>query len=187
MKGQSTILLNTLVKCLGWTPREDLLQQTGLSRTEFSAALTTCVRSGAVLVSKKRIKATKAGLERLQKDGALLAGHRGPVFSSQPSAWPQRLWKAVRVKRRGTAADFVLLAARPSDADPLNQSYILLRAWARAGFLLVQEKAVDGQNKFSNRLNVFVLVKDPGPLTPQYHRMRRRVFDPNSGAIHELA
>lgn len=189
MKGQSTILLRALASRLGRWTRPELLEATGLSKKNLGDAIYNLIQKGhAQRLVGGDLKATKRGLKTLSDFGELAAGPRAPYELERcASSFTSRLWKAFRMKRRATAYELVTLAARPTDKDALRTASRYLMAYVQAGFAVCQPNAAPGPSKYSHGRHVYILINDPGTKAPQYHLQKKRLFDPNSGATHELA
>lgn len=189
MKGQSTILLRVLASRLGRWTRPELLAATNMTKKDLAAAIYNLTQKGhAQRLVGGDFKATKRGLKALSDFGELAAGPRAPYELERcGSSFTSRLWKAFRMKRRATAYELVTLAARPSDKDALRTASRYLMAYVKAGFAVCQPFGAPGPSNFSRGRHVFILINDPGTKAPQYHLQKKRLFDPNSGATHELA
>ena len=90
----------------------------------------------------------------------------------------QRLWNALRIYKRFTAAEIAPVA----DASPANvQKY--LRALAQAGYLRLERAkrngAVDGHA-------VWRLIRNSGPRCPIVRADDTGVYDPNTGHLYPL-
>lgn len=86
---------------------------------------------------------------------------------------PQRLWRALRLCRKASTADLLMLTGAP-EVPALKH----LRSLERAGYLT---RAGDSRRE-PLRDARWLLLRDTGPRTPYRMRACRAVWDPNTGA-----
>lgn len=109
---------------------------------------------------------------RVRKDGTMVTQGVGVT----------NMWRSMRIMRVFTAPEIAQIATTPAVTvtEATAQSYIgMLFA---TGFLKVIEKA----NPVKDRKASYRLVRNTGPKPPMIQRVKR-VYDPNTGQVHEKA
>lgn len=111
------------------------------------------------------------------------SGPKGPQERARrvPDTFRQRAWTSMRMQRLFTVPDVVLEAARPEDADPVDNLRRYLQVLARAGYVKVSPHRVSGTAPTSNGYKRFLLASDTGPLAPVVLSKRPGIHDFNIG------
>lgn len=182
MNSPSTALLTALTGRLGRVAFGDLVEATGLTRLQVRDGLKTLRGRGLVEMAWR-------GTWRLTSQGAGAAGAgteikpgpAGPrVMPALHHHFRSRLWRALRMMRKATIHGLLVPASSPSDGNPYESAKKYLDALVKAGFV----KRLD--TKAGNR-TVYAIVRDSGPLPPQWNKRQHRVFDPNTQEVFDVA
>lgn len=106
----------------------------------------------------------------------------GPLI--MPDPFRDRLWNALRVKKRGTLPELLQAASRDDDKNPVDRARNFLNTLARTDIVIAQgqknHRARAHGDAKGSRLITYILCRDLGPKTPA--PQRGFVFDQNDGA-----
>ena len=125
---------------------------------------------------------TPEGLRHIEAGKTITSGPKGPRTSASPfapSTLRSRLWRALRLKRVASVDELLVLAAKGTEGNAREDAQRYLNALAKAGILDPAYTRSGPQR--------WLLLRDTGPQAPQWNKRQRRVFDPNTGATHDLA
>jgi hypothetical protein len=89
----------------------------------------------------------------------------------------KQAWQSMRVMRRFTQAE--LLTVAPAVTPSLLKRYV--RSLTDAGFLRIVQARVNGRPGSSN---VYMLVRDTGPVPPLRHTDGKGMHDGNTGITY---
>ena len=127
-------------------------------------------------------KLTRAGRAFVAQGAKLRSGPQGPRTGRvvQQGSLRARAWAAMRIKRKFSIADLVMLCARGGERDIVSNIGKYLRALGRAR--LVQQLAVREPSfvSTSNGALRWMLLVDNGPKPPVWRQSRGTVYDPNT-------
>lgn len=137
------------------------------------------------------LKLTAAGRAAAEADTRLRSGPRGrqPGSRGRGEGMRARAWRAMRVRRKFSVADLVMLSAQGDERDPESNLLKYIRALTRAGILVELKHREAPTSLTSNGCKRWWLMetRDPGPLAPTIRWQRNQVYDPNSEVIHDMA
>ncbi len=182
-------LLAALGTRLGRMHVRELQKATGLSEDQVQDGLQTLVRRGFVKrLGEGNVKATPDGLEWLSQGRAIKPGPQGPhVAETKGTSLRCRLWRAIRLIKKGTVAELLELAERGTEGNAEANAKEYLNALVRSGHLLRLSRKGERQRPNGTSPTRYGLAADSGPLPPQYNRHQKRVFDPNTGRSIDVA
>lgn len=133
---------------------------------------------------------TVAGHEAVRAGARIVSGPKGPQQSGQRGRDPglrQRVWNVLRMGRKVTLDDILLLVLQGGERDPASNVGKYLRALARAGYAHRYAMRETPGRLTSNGAIRWLLVRDTGPLAPLLKRTGDRLYDRNTEAIVDLA
>lgn len=133
---------------------------------------------------------TRDGLVAYQAGKRLTSGPRGPQSTGQRNRDPglrQRVWNVLRMGRKVSVDDIILLVVDGGEADPASNIGKYLRALSRAGYLRRLPLREQPLNATSNGAIRWLLVDDTGPAAPRWRASRGVVYDPNQCAERTMA
>jgi DNA-binding Lrp family transcriptional regulator len=141
------------------------------------------------LAAKGLVRRPKPGTAQLLPAGRvhLAAGQalsRGPQ-KPRPMGGDSlraRLWRALRIRVRVTLFELLQLAARGDEANAKANAVRYLGALGRSGY--VADRRQPGQRAMDV---CYILLRNTGPLPPQWNKRQRRVFDPNTREVTRVA
>lgn len=180
--GQATRVLEACRNRLGRIRIGEISGATGLDTRQVTRAVRILIRRGLAIRSWAGVfKLTPEGLEALNKGAEIQPGQPGPRILDLPETSVRtRVWRALRITRKGSIRELLILASRGEEIDP-EDTRKYLNALTHAGFLTrMSHRGERGQTRY-------LLIRDSGPRAPQWDKRKRRVFDPNTETIHELA
>ena len=162
----------------------ELAEQLDLTTEQVSQAAGLLVRRGLLervvrgcfQLTTEGADAVAAGIE-IKSGPANLTERKVPT-RGRPSL-QQRAWNVMRLRRRFTVPELVMVAAKDDDAGPDDTVQRYLRALARAGFAQVVDRRPEGRR--AAICKVYALLKDTGHVAPSVVRRGRAVFDHNTG------
>ena len=149
------------------------------------------------LLSAGYVERIEAGCYRLTQKGktakaeeiTLTSGPKGPLTfakKTSPDSFTARLWRAMRVCRKFTVPDLVMLAGTGKEKKPEDAAGKYIRRLYQAGYLQLLPRREKGTAPTSNGFKKYLLVRDNGPLHPRYSPKTGKVYDPNTKKIYEL-
>lgn len=171
----------------------DVELATGMTAKQVENAL-------AKLRKHDLIKQTQPGCLRLTAAGKAAAeggqkfrsGPRGrqPGSRGRSEGLRARAWRAMRVRRKFSVADLIMLSAQGGEGERDPESNLLkyIRALTRAGILVELKHREAPTSLTSNGGKRWWLMetRDPGPLAPTVRWKRNQVYDPNSEVVHDM-
>lgn len=180
--GPGTILLRALAGHLGHVRFGVLVEATGLTRLQVREGLDTLRGQGlAVMVWRGTWKLTPKGAEAAGQGLVLKPGPSGPrIAPILHHHFRSRLWRAFRMMGKATIYGLLVPASRPEDGAPYENAKKYLDALVKAGFAR-RLPHKDGAR------TIYALVRDTGPLPPQWNKRQHRVFDPNTREVFDVA
>ncbi len=178
----STAILRAMAGRLGRIAFGALVEDTGLTRLQVRDGLTTLRGRGlAVMAWRGTWKLTPKGAEAAGKGLELKSGPAGPrPVSEVPHHFRSRLWRALRMMRKSTIHGLLVPASSPSDGNPYESAKKYLDALVKAGFVKRMPHK-DGTR------TIYALVRDSGPLPPQWNKRQGRVYDANTQEVFDVA
>lgn len=178
----STAILKAMAGRLGRIAFGALVEDTGLTRLQVREGLKTLRGRGlADMAWRGTWKLTPKGAEAAGKGLEIKSGPAGPrPVSEVPHHFRSRLWRALRVMRKATIHGLLVPASVPSDRNPYEAAKQYLAA-------LVKAEIVKRMPHKDGTRTIYALVKDTGPLPPQWNKRQGRVFDPNTGEAIDVA
>lgn len=180
--GPSTLLLRALASRLGRVRFGDLVEATGLTRLQVRDGLDTLRGQGlAAMVWRGTWKLTPKGAAAAGQGLILRPGPSGPrALPEVPHHFRSRLWRALRMMRKATIHGLLVPASRPTDGNPYESAKKYLDALAKAGIVRRLPHKEGART-------IYALVKDSGPLPPQWNKRQGRIFDPNTREVFDVA
>ncbi|MEQ1890609.1 MAG: hypothetical protein ABL951_15755 [Alphaproteobacteria bacterium] len=181
-----------------------LLASTGvcLNVAEIAAAIprTTTrdvVKAAGGLVSRDMITrrrkgyyvATAGGIKAWRAGAVIRPGPKGPHTGNRAdsNSFQARLWRALRILKKGALDDFIALAEPGVLKDPRSTADHYFRALHRCGYLGVMARRRPGTAPTSNGSRVFILIRNTGPRSPRYAKRGKIVRDLNTGETFDIA
>lgn len=178
MNSTATKLLELLGSRLGRFSHSELMEATGFTAIQVTDGLKTLKRRGfAHLLWRGCHKVTPEGLHHLETGKGITSGPNGPRTMSDETGgnFRSRLWRALRLSKKGSVPELLVLATRGSEGNAEDNAKTYLEALTRAGILIrMSMKGVNGRTRY-------LLIRDTGPLAPQWNKRQKRIFDPNTG------
>lgn len=159
----------------------------GMEEAHAARALQTLARRGlAERISRGRYRATNDGLKLACGDARI---PRPGWRADRPrrDSFQTRLWAALRKLRKATVPELVQIAGRGSEWAPERNARAYLAALVAAGYVAEMGRREPGVLPGSRGFKRYLLVRDPGPRAPALNSGTRRLTDPNSGAVTDLA
>lgn len=178
----STALLWAMAGRLGRVAFGDLVTATGLTRLQVRDGLKTLRGRGlAIMAWRGTWKLTPKGSEAAGEGLQLRPGPINPRRVVEvPHHFRSRLWRALRMMRKATIHALLVPASSPADGNPYESATKYLNVLVKSGF--VQRLP----HKDGNR-TIYALVRDSGPLPPQWNKRQGRVYDPNTQEVFDVA
>lgn len=181
--GNALRVLDACRHYLGRIPYRNLIQDTGLNRLQMRDAMKTLAARGLILRCWRGvIRLTPEGFQALvEEDFTIKSGPTGPRLAGLPqTSIRSRLWRALRVAKKGSLADLLILASQGEEVSK-GDAKKYMNALAAAGYLArLPAKAENGATRY-------LLVRDTGRVAPQWHKKAKRIHDGNTGETYELA
>jgi hypothetical protein len=168
---------------------DDLLAQTGLTRRQLSDGAAGLIARGyAVRRERGCFQVTAEGAVAHADGVALTSGPNGPMERkrSNNSALRTRLWRAMRMKRKFTLAELLVLAESGTEKAAHSNAARYVRGLVAAGYLAELRRA-KGDCPGSNGWKRYSLLRDSGPLMPMLRAGGASVYDPNTGTVYPCA
>lgn len=189
MSTTSQRILRTLSTRLGLQHLSEIREATGLTVLQVHDGIQTLARRGFVeRLGEGKVCASKAGLEWLAMGKTITSGPNGPrPMTTEGTSLRFRLWRAIRLVRKGTIADLLELAERGSEGNAYASAKEYLNALVRSGHLIRMNRRGERQVNHGETPTRYCITVDSGPLPPQYNRHQKRVFDPNTGSSFDVA
>jgi hypothetical protein len=97
-----------------------------------------------------------------------------------PGTLRERVWRALRLRRKASIPDLVMLVAEGGERDIESNIGKYLSALGRAGYLQKLPLRERGTALTSNGYIRWWLVQDTGPLAPVWRVKADTVYDPNT-------
>ncbi|WP_321392756.1 helix-turn-helix domain-containing protein [Emcibacter sp.] len=169
---------------------EEMSRQSNLTRHALQDGAQKLLSAGYV----ERIEAgcyrlTNKGKTAKVDDTTLTSGPKGPLtFSKKTSfdSFTARIWRAMRVSRKFTVPDLVMLAKQGNEKEPEAAAGKYIRRLYQAGYLQLLPRREKGTAPTSNGFKKYLLVRDDGELHPRYRPKTGKVYDPNTKKNYEL-
>ena len=168
---------------------ESLINATGYTLKQVQESCLLLRRRGLLTKTDRGChKLTKAGRTALGEGVKLHSGpnekHCGRYVRS--GSLRERAWSAMRIKRRFTIDDLVMLVVKGGERDVKSNLGKYLRALARAGFvrqLPIREtpRTLSGPGCIR-----YALLRDSGPKPPVWRLAYGEVWDPNTEETFKL-
>lgn len=167
-----------------------LREATGLTAKQVENALNKLRKHGLVSLDRMGLHLTDAG-RAAAENGTHHSGPRGrqPGARGRADGLRARAWRAMRVRRKFSIADLLMLAADGTERDPESNLLKYIKALTRAGILIELKRRDAPASLTSNGAKRWWLTaeNDPGPLPPTVRWQRNQVYDPNKEALHDMA
>ena len=189
MSTTSQRILRALSTRLGLQHVREIREATGLTVEQVQDGLQTLARRGFVeRLGEGKVTASKEGLEWLVMGKSITSGPNGPrPMTTEGTSLRSRLWRAIRLMKKGTIADLLELAERGTEGNAYASSKEYLNALVRSGHLIRMTRRGERQIVNGQTPTRYCLAVDSGPFPPQFNRRQRRVFDPNTGSTFDVA
>ncbi len=132
---------------------------------------------------------TAAGRAAIEQGATVRSGPKGQRTGHlvRRGTVRERAWAAMRIKRKFSIDDLVMLVIRGDEGDIRGNVQQYLYALARAGFVRQLPQREQGTDPTSNGFVRFLLIADRGPLPPAVRATRRCVYDPNNETSYRFA
>lgn len=169
-------------------PREGIGRASGVKGRSLENSLLKLRQLGFLALEDGRYRLTKEGRAFLEAGKPLTSGPRGPQPGKRyfSGTLRERVWRAIRIKRKFSALEILPLAARGEERDAESNVGKYLRALARSGFLVIMKGRERGPAPTSPGYLRYLLVRDTGPQAPRWLPRRGCVYDPNTEEEHPL-
>lgn len=182
MNGNATKVLDASRHFLGRIPIREMASRVSLTTEQVKDAFIVLIARGLATRAWKGVyRLTPKGLEALVESTEIKSGPTGPRPLDLPNTTIRtRIWRAIRVSRKGTVREFLTLASQGEEIGR-DDAHRYLNALTSAGYLT---RMCPRGEKSEPR---WLLIRDTGPKAPQWNRRQKRVFDANTGDTYELA
>lgn len=189
MTTSSQRVLQVLGTRLGQIRATEIAKTTGLSCDQIHSGIGTLERRGfAQRLGDGRVKATAAGLAFLAAGKEINLGPKGPrVAETEGTSLRSRLWRALRLAQKATIPELLQLAARGSEGNAADNAKDYLNALVRSGHVIRLSRRATCELPVTTGATRYSLALNTGPLPPQYNRHQKRVYDPNTGEVFDVA
>lgn len=155
-----------------------------LNRKQISGGAATLVNRGYL----DRIEIgcyclTLKGVTAAQQGEQITSGPiGGPLTCKSRRPWRstfrQRAWNAMRMSGTFMVADVVIAAAK-DDRNPEENLLGYLRHLSRSGYVVAMPASKNGSRQNSKNCRRFRLIKDTGPIAPEWRSVKRALWDHN--------
>lgn len=165
-------------------------EATGLSLAQVWDACDTLVKNKLAVRRERGVyRITDAGTAAIVEGKEVTSGPKGPTGPKvRHGTFRERLWKAIRIERKGTVGNFLSLVLRDGEdedkAADNAQKYVC--ALCQAGYMTRLPGRQQGSRVNSNGFTRYLLVVNNGPLAPVVRRKQGQIYDPNTGETIEL-
>lgn len=190
MAWTSTPILNAIALNDGCVTDAALVDATGLDSAQVMRALAKLRKHHFIYRDEGNCNRLTVAGEELWRSGQALTS--GPRRGSQqthdrryPNGLRQRAWNALRMGRKVTVADLLLICAEGGERDPESNLTKYIAALARAGYVRRLPVRDTPASQTSNGAVRVQLINDTGPLAPVWRPQRQCLFDPNLGPTGE--
>lgn len=166
-----------------------LTHDTGLTGRDTATYFERLRLAGlAERVARGVYRLTAAGRSAKATGQKLRRGPKGPLTRQHicTGTFRDRVWKALRTRRKATIADLVVLAGTGDEKWPENNAAKYLGLLVRAGFVVRMRRREPGIWPSSPGHRKYFLQKDPGPKALVYRPKFRDVYDPNTRKSYSL-
>lgn len=160
-----------------------MMDATGLRERQVTSAALRLRKGGFIIRNKAGCHhLTDAGRAAIEEGVRLRSGPKGPQQFGQRSRNPglrQRVWNVLRMGKKVTMDDIVMLTVVGGERDPYCNVRKYVSALKRAGYVVVManREATTRPGAGCQRL---WLVSDTGPIAPVWRQSRASLFDPNT-------
>jgi len=177
-RGKHCLTLDELAEILQ-SPRRAIVKR--MQSLRYSGYIKT-VRIGCYAV-------TPSGGKRHFEGGEITSGpkkgssvnYRAPNYDSLR----HRLWKSLRMLKRGSVSQLLLVAAKPGETNGRDTAWRLLSQLARAGYVTKFSRRIRPGWNCSNGEVIYFLCADTGPICPKETTNKqtgeRGLLDRNTG------
>lgn len=164
---------------------ERLIEITGLEPRQIEGASLRLRKHEFVeRVEPGCLRLTDAGREAIAAGTRVRSGPKGrqPGPRMFKNTLRMRVWSSLRLRKKASVADIVMLAAGdgPREKDMESNISHYLRALARAGYVMKMPRREPGSALTSNGFARWMLLKDTGPLAPVWRPKINAIYDPNT-------
>ncbi|WLT30756.1 hypothetical protein [Geothrix sp. PMB-07] len=185
----SQTVLTAMAAHLGKVSARDLAQETGLGLDNVYSAFAVLTKHGYI---QKRgegfAKLTATGLKLLQAGKTIQSGPKGPRPMEQDgTSLRSRLWRALRLLHKATIKDLLELAERGDEGNASMNAKDYLNALVRSGHLARMTRPGQPDRQAITPPSRYCMVRDTGPLPPQWNKRQKRIFDPNTEESFDVA
>lgn len=165
-----------------------IARASGVKGRSLENSLLKLSRLGFLVLEDGRYNLTKEGRAFVEAGKPLTSGPRGPQPGKRyfKGTLRERVWRAIRIKKKFSALEIIPLAARGQERDAESNVGKYLRVLARAGFLTTMKTRERGPAPTSPGFLRYLLVRDTGPQAPRWIPRRGCVYDPNTEEEHKL-
>lgn len=183
-------------------PGEAVTQKTVLEMLESGQCLTIAamadisgtarcklVQGAAGLLRRGLVERVETGCYQLTPDGLdfkrsgqkLTSGPNGKMTAPRvmKNTFRKRLWRAMRIRRKFTIGDLIMLSTTGVDKSPKTNAQKYVRFMVRAGYLLEMPRRIPDGKLTSNGLKQYMLSRNNGPAAPVVRVAKKEVYDPN--------
>lgn len=164
---------------------ESLAAATRLERTAVAVALGRLLSAGMVDRPRRGVyRLTRAGLAARAQGALPKPGPRGPhtgIRKGQDDTLRAKVWRALRVVRKGTVRELLTLAKAGAERDAAGNARRYLRELESAGYVTRVRSRKGAAVPW-----VLLPERDTGPAEPRTIRSRGLVLDGNTGAEYPI-
>ena len=189
MTAPSQRVLSVLGQRIGIFRVRELREATELSDDQVQGALRTLTQRGyAERRGEGCVKATAEGLRFLAAAKTIKSGPKGPrIMETEGTSLRSRLWRAINIVKKATVAELLELACRGTEANAEDNAKTYFNVLCRSGHLMRMNRRGPTEHPITIGATRYCLVLNTGPLAPQWNRRQKRVFDPNTGQVFDVA
>lgn len=182
-------VLQVLGTRLGKVSVKEIQEAACLTKDQAYSAVAVLVRRGyAQRRGEGHVKATAEGLKFLQRGEQVHHGPKGPqVLEQDGTSLRSRLWRAIRLLHKATVREVLELAERGDEGNAASNAKDYLNILVRSGHLTRMSRPGTPEPPATTPPSRYCLLRDSGPLAPQWNKRQRRVFDPNTRETFDVA
>ena len=167
---------------------QQIAAATGLSLEQVSRS--ACILHRRKLATREAIGVyliSDAGVEAISRGKAVSSGPQAPLtgISVVSGTFRQRLWRAIRLEKKGTIGDFVgmVLGPEEDEAKAMQNAQHYILTLCRVKYMTKLPGKAAGTSPTSPGYGRYLLLEDTGTKAPAVRRAGgRHLYDPNTHA-----
>lgn len=184
--GAAAKVLGSLAESRRCLTLDELAAELGLARKVITRAVPRLVTNKYVRRADRGCYEATAAGRKINEIGYRPGPQRANTAPPKPSknSLRQRVWSAMRQRRRFVIADLIELAARPDEVNCYSNIQIYLSRLRAAGYVRELAERAQGTAPESNGFKQFLLIRDTGIIAPVARP--GSVRDPNTGEVIQI-